>query len=304
MTDDVSGGDFAPRPWVPRAEYYIAAGPRGDVDIRDAIEAFGLDYNRGAVMKYVARAGRKPGNGALLDLLKAREHINREIACMSGEARAPAADASSPHPNPPPPAGEGWARYWYLASPYRGHPHGFEAAAAEAARWAAWLVDVGIEIYSPIVHSHPIAQFVKTAPPEGDPGSGSGAGFWLERQVPFMAAAAGLLVAHIEGWSCSTGIAWERDWFRAAGRPIHDVPRDWVGGDGAVLRAMLRMAAPAKTLVLGGREFQLRAATEAELAAQRESWVRGEMAIGLDAAEAADREARGGEAVATFEVRR
>lgn len=80
-SDDKGAGDLAPRPWKPTAEYYQAQG----IDIRDVIEAFGLNYNRGAVMKYMARAGRKPGNDALLDLKKAREHINREIACLERE---------------------------------------------------------------------------------------------------------------------------------------------------------------------------------------------------------------------------
>lgn len=74
--------DFTPRPWVPTAEYYIAGG----IDIRDVIEAFGLNFNRGAVVKYMARAGRKPDNPELLDLYKAREHINREIARLRGAA--------------------------------------------------------------------------------------------------------------------------------------------------------------------------------------------------------------------------
>jgi hypothetical protein len=69
-------GDFAPRPWAATADYYIADGH----DIRDVIEAFGLNYNCGAIVKYIVRAGRKPGNGALLDLLKAQVHIEREIA--------------------------------------------------------------------------------------------------------------------------------------------------------------------------------------------------------------------------------
>lgn len=80
MLDPMSG-DFAPRPWSPTAEYYIAGG----IDIRDVIEAFGFNFNRGAIVKYMARAGRKPGNDALLDLKKAREHINREIARIERE---------------------------------------------------------------------------------------------------------------------------------------------------------------------------------------------------------------------------
>lgn len=78
MSTPTDGSDFAPRSWLPTAPYYIANG----CDIRTVIEAFGLNYNRGAVVKYMARAGRKPGNDALLDLYKAREHINREIACL------------------------------------------------------------------------------------------------------------------------------------------------------------------------------------------------------------------------------
>lgn len=80
----MSDNDFAPRPWLPEAEYYRAAGPNGVIDVRDVIEAFGLNYNRGVILKYVARAGRKPGNDALLDLYKARVHLDREIARMTG----------------------------------------------------------------------------------------------------------------------------------------------------------------------------------------------------------------------------
>lgn len=38
-----------------------------------------LSFNRGAIVKYVARAGKKPGADELDDLLKARQHLNREI---------------------------------------------------------------------------------------------------------------------------------------------------------------------------------------------------------------------------------
>lgn len=101
-----AAGDFAPRAWSATAEYYIAEG----VDIRDVIEAFGLNYNRGAVVKYLARAGRKPGNGALLDLLKAREHLNREIARL--ERRVAGDDPVCPHhPNATLPRDADSARY-------------------------------------------------------------------------------------------------------------------------------------------------------------------------------------------------
>lgn len=121
--------------------------------------------------------------------------------------------------------------FWYLASPYRGHPGGFDAAMEEATRYAARLIDLGIEVYSPIVHSHPAAQFVKTAPPEGD--------FWLHRQLPFMAAACGMLVAHMPGHDKSAGIAWERNWFKAAGKPTVAIPRTIFEDDGGALAATL-----------------------------------------------------------------
>lgn len=46
----------------------------------DVIEAWGLNYNQGCVIKYVARAGHKPGEPAIRDLKKAQEYIRRLIA--------------------------------------------------------------------------------------------------------------------------------------------------------------------------------------------------------------------------------
>lgn len=70
------------RPWQPVPDWYISNG----TDIRDAIDAFNLPFNLGMIAKYIFRAGRKPGNSTLLDLKKAREHIDREIKRL--EARA------------------------------------------------------------------------------------------------------------------------------------------------------------------------------------------------------------------------
>lgn len=52
---------------------------RGGIEAIDAIEAWGLGFNLGNVVKYVARAGHK--GEALEDLRKARWYIEREIAC-------------------------------------------------------------------------------------------------------------------------------------------------------------------------------------------------------------------------------
>ena len=44
------------------------------------IEGWDLQFNLGNVLKYLARAGRKPGSTRLDDLVKARRYLAREIA--------------------------------------------------------------------------------------------------------------------------------------------------------------------------------------------------------------------------------
>ena len=51
---------------------------RGGIEAIDAIEAWGLGFNLGNVVKYVARAGRKTKDG-LRDLKKAEWYLSREI---------------------------------------------------------------------------------------------------------------------------------------------------------------------------------------------------------------------------------
>lgn len=43
------------------------------------IEAWGLCWHLGDCVKYIARAGKKPGNSRLQDLQKARFYLDREI---------------------------------------------------------------------------------------------------------------------------------------------------------------------------------------------------------------------------------
>lgn len=51
------------------------------MESREVIEAMGLGegHNRGAAMKYIYRAGKKPGNSAIRDLCKARQYLAFEI---------------------------------------------------------------------------------------------------------------------------------------------------------------------------------------------------------------------------------
>lgn len=55
-----------------------------------------LNYNRGTALVYIARAGRKPGESALDDLMKARRYLDREIDRIIADGReAPAAVAAA-----------------------------------------------------------------------------------------------------------------------------------------------------------------------------------------------------------------
>lgn len=50
----------------------------GDYDIIDVCNHYALNFNRGNVVKYIARAGKK--DDELQDLYKAKDYIEREIA--------------------------------------------------------------------------------------------------------------------------------------------------------------------------------------------------------------------------------
>lgn len=75
--------DIERREGVNHPGYY----KRGGVEAIDAIEAWGLGFHLGNVVKYIARAGRKTKDG-LQDLKKAEWYLSREIERMehkSGE---------------------------------------------------------------------------------------------------------------------------------------------------------------------------------------------------------------------------
>jgi hypothetical protein len=126
------------------------------------------------------------------------------------------------------PLGPKQRSFWYLATPYRSYlsplfPTGSIGAregAAERAAWlAAQLLDREVDVFSPIVHSHPIALYVTSFD-----GSSDG---WLDLQTPYMQAAKGLLIGMFPGWDASRGIAFERRYFEFAEKPIHFVDPDF-----------------------------------------------------------------------------
>lgn len=58
-------------------EYYLL--PQSCTEVRHVIEALNLGYNLGNVLKYVCRAGKKPGANYADDLRKAAQYIQFEL---------------------------------------------------------------------------------------------------------------------------------------------------------------------------------------------------------------------------------
>lgn len=68
----------------------------GGIEVIDAIEAWRLDFNRGNVVKYVARAGRKGGRETELeDLRKAEFYLKRAIALLEEDTERASDDSDS-----------------------------------------------------------------------------------------------------------------------------------------------------------------------------------------------------------------
>ena len=58
----------------------------GGIEVADVIEAFGLSWNKGSILKYLLRAGRKDPAKTLEDLRKCRWHVEREIARLEKQS--------------------------------------------------------------------------------------------------------------------------------------------------------------------------------------------------------------------------
>jgi len=71
-------------PSTTKPDYYRVRLKDGtEVECLDLIEALGLGFSLGNLVKYVFRAGKKHPD-ALDDLMKARVYLDREIASLKG----------------------------------------------------------------------------------------------------------------------------------------------------------------------------------------------------------------------------
>lgn len=101
----------------------------------------------------------------------------------------------------------------YLASPYSKYPSGPEDAFKRISKLAGRLLRLGVNVYSPIAHTHPIAVHGSLDPLDHS--------IWLPFDAAIMGKSDAMLVAKMDGWQESKGIGHEIDVFTKAGKPIY-----------------------------------------------------------------------------------
>jgi hypothetical protein len=102
--------------------------------------------------------------------------------------------------------------FWYLATPYSKYAEGIEAAYWMAVRARGYFLQAGLSVFSPIVHSHPVAVECNLDPLDHN--------LWLPDDEPLMEAARGLIMYQADGWERSYGMQVEADHFIARGKPL------------------------------------------------------------------------------------
>ena len=100
----------------------------------------------------------------------------------------------------------------YLASPYSRCPLGHEAAFTYAAIKIAELYRGGVDAFSPIVHTHPVAKHGGLNNVDHE--------FWMRRDRWFMERCDSLLVMRLPGWDTSRGVQEEIDFFNDCAKPV------------------------------------------------------------------------------------
>ena len=103
----------------------------------------------------------------------------------------------------------------YLATPYTKYPGGVYYAFRDAAALVAQLLHAGVNAYSPIAHTHPVAIYGGLDPLDHE--------IWLPFDELMMSRCDSLIVAHMPTWETSKGIAHEIAFFERAGKPIFDL---------------------------------------------------------------------------------
>lgn len=99
----------------------------------------------------------------------------------------------------------------YLATPYTGHPGGLEVAWRDACDAAALLLREGVLVYSPIAHTHAIAQRHELPKDYA---------FWRRFDEDMISASRGVIVCLLPGWNTSRGVQAEVAYASEINRPV------------------------------------------------------------------------------------
>lgn len=103
--------------------------------------------------------------------------------------------------------------YYYLATPYSKWVHGLDDANIVAQLLTSRIMLERVPVFSPIAHTHGIANFLK------DEAIAHDHDFWMQADKPMFDAAHGLLIADLQGWRESKGVKMEIDWCVAQRKP-------------------------------------------------------------------------------------
>lgn len=101
----------------------------------------------------------------------------------------------------------------YLATPYTKYPLGIDAAFEASCAVTAALITLGVKVYSPIAHTHPVAVHGGLDPLDYK--------IWLPFNNAIIAKSDAILVAKLPTWEKSYGIGHEIELFLAAGKPVY-----------------------------------------------------------------------------------
>lgn len=103
-------------------------------------------------------------------------------------------------------------RLAYLATPYSKYCKGIDVAFEHAAALAAKLLIKGVKVFSPITLTHPMAIYGHIDPLDHK--------IWIPFDETMMRMADALIVAMMDGWRESFGIAHEIRYFTGDNKPV------------------------------------------------------------------------------------
>lgn len=104
-------------------------------------------------------------------------------------------------------------RLIYLATPYTLYKKGVDESYRDTVLLLARLMDFGLDVFSPIVHFHPCADWLGVLEPRDHP-------YWMKKCKPFLDACSALVVPTLEGFLSSKGVLEEMEYYRFADKPV------------------------------------------------------------------------------------